>query len=350
VSAGARRRHLSIGEVLGLLQGEFPDVTISKIRFLESQGLIDPERTPSGYRKFYEGDIDRLRWILLQQRDHFLPLKVIKDRLDEADALGLALPESAGPESSGPESAGPESPAAGDEPADAPAVPVADPVTEDARAVTPSTDDPPSVPPASDPAADAAPDGDAVTGAAAGGRGAAINVFTATPHARPRPEPARPVVTVGDERHAGAAGPVAASGPGRDRPVGRRVRSVDLSSVSFTVDELAAAVGSDVATIEELERFGLVTARTVSTGRRYGEDAVVVARLAARFAAHGIEARHLRMFKVAVDRELALYEQVITPLRRDRTGGGEHRVAELWAEFDQLGAELRDALFRRDLT
>src|SRR6476659_6191481 len=75
--------HLSIGEVLSLLKDEFPDVTISKIRFLESQGLIDPERTPSGYRKFYEPDIDRLRWVLRQQRDHFLPLKVIKARLDQ---------------------------------------------------------------------------------------------------------------------------------------------------------------------------------------------------------------------------------------------------------------------------
>src|SRR3954463_16310282 len=82
----ATAEHLSIGEVLSELRGEFPDVTISKIRFLESQGLIDPERTPSGYRKFYEGDIDRLRWILVQQREHFLPLKVIKDRLADPEA------------------------------------------------------------------------------------------------------------------------------------------------------------------------------------------------------------------------------------------------------------------------
>ena len=79
----AGRSHLSIGEVLSLLQEEFPDVTISKIRFLESQGLVDPERTPSGYRKFYEPDIERLRWVLRQQRDAFLPLKVIKGRLDD---------------------------------------------------------------------------------------------------------------------------------------------------------------------------------------------------------------------------------------------------------------------------
>src|SRR5438128_8455429 len=75
------RPFLSIGEVLTLLKDEFPDVTISKIRFLESQGLLDPERTPSGYRKFYDNDVERLRWILRQQRENFLPLKVIKGRL-----------------------------------------------------------------------------------------------------------------------------------------------------------------------------------------------------------------------------------------------------------------------------
>src|SRR5215510_10656277 len=82
------RAYMSIGEVLALLQSEFPDVTISKIRFLESQGLIDPERTPSGYRKFYPADVERLRWILRQQKEHFLPLKVIKERLDEIDRDG----------------------------------------------------------------------------------------------------------------------------------------------------------------------------------------------------------------------------------------------------------------------
>jgi DNA-binding transcriptional MerR regulator len=68
-----------------MLKTEFPDVTISKIRFLEGEGLIDPERTPSGYRKFYDTDIDRLRAILRLQRDEYLPLKVIKDRLDQGD-------------------------------------------------------------------------------------------------------------------------------------------------------------------------------------------------------------------------------------------------------------------------
>ena len=80
---GERRSYLSIGDVLTLLRQEFPDVTISKIRFLESQGLVNPERTPSGYRKFYEHDVERLRWVLRQQREHFLPLKVIKGRLEQ---------------------------------------------------------------------------------------------------------------------------------------------------------------------------------------------------------------------------------------------------------------------------
>ena len=77
--------HLSIGEVLGLLLEEFPDVTISKIRFLESQGLIEPERTPSGYRKFFDDDVELLRVILREQREKFLPLRVIKDRIDSGE-------------------------------------------------------------------------------------------------------------------------------------------------------------------------------------------------------------------------------------------------------------------------
>jgi DNA-binding transcriptional MerR regulator len=82
------RDYLSIGEVLDNLRAEFPDVTISKIRFLETEGLISPERTGSGYRKFFDQDVARLRYILSLQRDHFLPLKVIRERLDQADSNG----------------------------------------------------------------------------------------------------------------------------------------------------------------------------------------------------------------------------------------------------------------------
>ena len=79
------RAYLSIGEVLSKLRSEFSDITISKIRFLESEGLIEPQRTPSGYRKFTNSDLDRLRFVLLAQRDQYLPLRVIKENLDALD-------------------------------------------------------------------------------------------------------------------------------------------------------------------------------------------------------------------------------------------------------------------------
>jgi DNA-binding transcriptional MerR regulator len=82
------RNYQSIGEVLVSVKAEFPDITISKIRFLESEGLIEPERTPSGYRKFYEQDVERLKHILRMQRDEYLPLKVIKERLVKEAAGG----------------------------------------------------------------------------------------------------------------------------------------------------------------------------------------------------------------------------------------------------------------------
>ena len=83
----------SIGEVLAMLSEEFPDVTISKIRFLESQGLINPERTSAGYRKFTKIEVDRLRFILREQKDNFLPLRVIRDRLEGETSDGLLRPE-----------------------------------------------------------------------------------------------------------------------------------------------------------------------------------------------------------------------------------------------------------------
>jgi DNA-binding transcriptional MerR regulator len=84
MSAQATGAYFGIGEVLAQLRGEFPDVSVSKIRFLESEGLIQPARSPSGYRRFGPGDVERLRFILTAQRDHYLPLRVIKDRLDAA--------------------------------------------------------------------------------------------------------------------------------------------------------------------------------------------------------------------------------------------------------------------------
>jgi len=82
MSAEPARAYFGIGEVIAQLRAEFPDVSVSKIRFLEAEGLIQPARSPAGYRKFGPADVDRLRYILTAQRDQYLPLRVIKDQLE----------------------------------------------------------------------------------------------------------------------------------------------------------------------------------------------------------------------------------------------------------------------------
>jgi DNA-binding transcriptional MerR regulator len=89
------RAYLGIGEVLVELRSEFPDISVSKIRFLEAEGLISPARSPSGYRRFAPADVDQLKFILTAQRDQYLPLRVIKERLDDraSKAIGPARTE-----------------------------------------------------------------------------------------------------------------------------------------------------------------------------------------------------------------------------------------------------------------
>ena len=96
MSAQPARGYLGISEVLAQLRGEFADISVSKIRFLETEGLISPARSPSGYRRFCAADVDRLRYILAAQRDQYLPLRVIKERLTRLDPGGLAAAEQPG--------------------------------------------------------------------------------------------------------------------------------------------------------------------------------------------------------------------------------------------------------------
>ncbi|WP_040160846.1 transcriptional regulator FtsR [Nigerium massiliense] len=103
--AGDRR---SIGQVLKILTEQFPDVSISKIRFLESEGLLSPDRAPSGYRRYSDADIERLRYILEVQKSHYLPLKVIREHLELMDQ-GLEPPKLDSPTPVEPEAAGPGS-------------------------------------------------------------------------------------------------------------------------------------------------------------------------------------------------------------------------------------------------
>jgi DNA-binding transcriptional MerR regulator len=257
------RAHLSIGEVLNLLQEEFPDITISKIRFLESQGLLDPERTPSGYRKFYDGDIERLRWILRQQRENFLPLKVIKDR--------LAAGELDGPE-----------------PANGSNVAVA-------TATAPASD---------------------------GTGGDAARASTA------RREPARKP---------------------RRRSSSRSLLDVGETSVSMSLDELVNATGLSPKAIGELERFGLLSSQELGGASFYDEDALLTARLAATFMRHGVEPRHLRMYKVSAEREAGVFEQLVLPTLKQRNPGARQQAMELLAELGDLGDQLRAAMLRQAL-
>ncbi len=87
------RPQLSIGEVLASLRPDFPDLTISKIRFYETAGLVEPARTPAGYRKFCTEDVERLRYVLTAKHDHYLPLRVIRSQLEAIDAGQPAVPE-----------------------------------------------------------------------------------------------------------------------------------------------------------------------------------------------------------------------------------------------------------------
>ncbi|XRQ14992.1 MerR family transcriptional regulator [Actinomadura welshii] len=106
MNAQPARSLMTIGDVLGLLRPEFPDITISKIRFLEAEGLVEPQRSPSGYRKFCDADVERLRFVLTAQRDHYLPLRVIRRHLEARDRGESVPPLGARPD-------GPADPAPG---------------------------------------------------------------------------------------------------------------------------------------------------------------------------------------------------------------------------------------------
>jgi DNA-binding transcriptional MerR regulator len=293
------RTHLSIGEVLSLLREEFTDITISKIRFLESQGLVDPERTPSGYRKFYEDDVERLRWILRQQREHFLPLKVIKGRLSESGPepgveTGLEAVETEEVLTNG-----------------------AAPVEDIEPAVLSLTPVQPTL--------------------------------TAAPEADPEPAPS-PVVTV--EPPTDMQGKGAGSLRTSMRASARRNPGLPgeaAGTVNLTLEELAGATGLEAAAVRELERFGLLTGRDLGGTTYFDAEALAVAEMAAGFARHGVEARHLRMYKNAAERETGLFEQVVMPLFKQRNPQARQQAMGTLEELSRLGAELRGALLRAAL-
>ncbi len=296
--------HLSIGEVLAQLQDRYPDVTVSKIRFLESQGLIDPERTPSGYRKFSPADVRRLRWILQQQKEHFLPLRVIRERLATLDDAALARDLGEAPPDGGPSAGGRRN----REPGGAPGG-------------------------ASGPPVDAAP-GDPLPGDGPARRAGAGR------RARGR-APRR-------------GGPVEALdlGPGfAEDPDDLDDLAPELSGASLSRSELAAAAKIGTEMIDELVAHGLISAQPGPRGAtRFDEDALAVAHLAAGFAAHGIEARHLKMYRRFAEREATLFTQAVLGLLRQRNPEARAAAREAIGELARLGRRLRSVHLRRAVT
>ncbi|HSH23518.1 MAG TPA: MerR family transcriptional regulator, partial [Acidimicrobiales bacterium] len=118
---------------------------------------------------------------------------------------------------------------------------------------------------------------------------------------------------------------------------------------TFSRDELARASGLKPTDLAQLERHGLLVGGAVGGQLYYDADAVRVARLVAGFARHGVEPRHLRMYKNAVEREAGFYEQVVLPLMKQRNPAARHRALETLAELAELGAGLREALLQRAL-
>lgn len=345
----ATNGHLSIGEVLSLVQEDFPDVTISKIRFLESQGLIAPERTASGYRKFYDADIDRLRWILGQQRDHFLPLKVIKRMLDQgvdvADASQVQPSLFSSPA---------DAPDPGDEPTSSEAAP------------SDATDDEPTDEPArprspAHPAVASAPK--ASRRGTASRRDTAVAPEEASGPTRKHATPADVVAALQeDPRNAGprtaAERTRAATGAGEDEETpeptpATATRSGALGASetgeTMTREELCADTGVSEELLADLESYGLITPASLGGSPTYDAEGQMVARLAARYVELGVEPRHLRMYKVAAEREAGFIEQLVVPLLKQRNPAAREQAVERTDELLSMGAQLHGMLLRRQV-
>ena len=247
----------SIGEVLSVLQNDFHDVTISKIRFLEARGLVTPQRAPSGYRKFSGADVERLRMVLIMQRDHFLPLRVIKERLDDGTALSLLA------------------------------------------------------------------------------RPAADEQHPTEGGAQP------PAHAAADALHARAAG-AGGNGPSP------RFRGPRSAFDDIGVDEFARLAGISTTQLEELTRFGLVDPPS-DTGPGYSREELQVARAAAGFLRHGIEARHLKAWRVAAEREAGMIEQILLPLAHQQGDEAKNNACEVADELIEMGDRIREGIIVKSL-
>ena len=266
---------VTIGEVLAALKDEFPELTISKIRYYERQGLLTPARSAAGYRKFTGQDVERLRYVLRAARDHYLPLRVIRERLlaaEEQNARARAALTSDAPD----DSVAPDvsvAPEAVDEPVESAAGPAdEEPTVLEEAGMASFVDVPAEVPEA----------------------------FT-----------------------------LASSGE-------RLTRRDLLRESGLTAEQL-----------NELETYGLIAARGASTS--YESESLVIAQIVAELSRYGLQARHLRPAKAAVDREVGLIEQVLSPLLRQASRDGRIRAEQQAGEYAALSVRLHVALLEAAL-
>ncbi|WP_433755114.1 transcriptional regulator FtsR [Nocardia sp. CA-135398] len=261
------RGGMSIGSVLDLLRPDFPDITISKIRFLEAEGLIRPERTPSGYRRFSIADCERLRFVLTAQRDQYLPLKVIKEQLEAIDSGAATLG------------------------------------VREARARAHS----------------------GRNGAPESGHAMPDSEPTATPVAHSSARAAAP-------RRLGLV-------PGEISPDELRFDH----EIRLTRSDLLARAEIDEKFLADLIRANLITPGVAGF---FDEDAVTLAKTARAMAEFGLEARHLRAFKLAADREAALVAQIAAPIAKSRDAGARARAEETVRELAALSLTLHTCLVK----
>jgi DNA-binding transcriptional MerR regulator len=362
-TAQSSGRHLSIGEVLAQLRNDFPDITISKIRFLESQGLIDPERTPSGYRKFYAPDLERLRWILLQQRDHFLPLRIIKARLDAYGPTGAPQSET---RESGPGNGQPASVSA---------------ASSRAESDVPQTQ---ATSTSALPRPKLAAQAPAIRSASSG---PASPLRALAPRDTEADEPRKPPAERRDEPKTATSAPRPSSPPTPPKPrtpppapprptappavekkevpfddfvdddeeASEGVGPLDTSdavpsSTGMTRAELLEATGLSDVQLDALHEFGIITPM-VGEGERalYDDEALTIAELCAGYHKRGIEARHLKMYQHFSEREANLFAQVLMRYVQQRNPNSRALLQEELEELARLGRRLRTAMLRRAL-